>query len=1481
MTSNLAGQPIQAFRCRSTDEVFHIPAIMDTITEQRIVLWSDIQDVLDGAKSIRNGELVVPFMKDDELKKITPLRIAYHPGVVLEVVEGTKSCSEAPRGAGLTYDPATAESRSGGTGLPTGLSSGTVADTNSLILATANLSMAHADHDNLSRPKYLGETPREAHSVIRAHNHLHSSYFESILLGQEMQAVTIKQSMDVHFDRLLAEMDKNKELQEQVLRTQQQMDIRDQQMQQLQQQTREELLEKQQEIQKMQQEMDEKQDRILQMQQQALDRLAIIQNRVQALLVQTYELHEYPIPRLFIVLPKVMRRRDKLMNPFSERFRLYFLCECGTHTMPDGCKTPHEVHLAKHEGYDLEKPTEFFEKYGTYLLAMMQMVKYGVMAAGLVVPPLASLKIVDEIAQSQSYAENVRKNIVPLVDDTINYLQAIKRDTETGAELTTDQFEFDKLEALEGADMRRLESYLNGKDEGRVLGNLYRIVTLEGHVKWVCFDHYRANYKESAIQQLREIVEIHQGEYIEEIGRINIIIATSIQARQFYDALIKARGIQELEITLGWDATMDDLRALAKAVTTANVIRLTVDGFHLQGPAFDIANRSRRYDAIIQLASNGRIQSLQLKNFDDFFSRVSNPALVSASKLRMFSTDSNISSQDVTIKSFNHFLEKFQSLASVDLKFQEEYPIKKATSDVLKRLHKLESLNIDRGNFSFTSRISESMIKDMKMVIKRLSDLGIDDCRFIKQGHLTQLAIEYTPQQADEDLLQDIIRCNPGLRSLQIGCKEERYFAVIKLIISTRAAHLQQGGLIQLQSFELTGENLVRFIEDDHFDNETHIYSCLAFVEGAPTFDMHTQIQLPYQKLITEQEPTCSFIREYGWSIVHLKIPWAYSDGFLATLTTLNDTISKKAPQPEQLGFYSFFIGDSRSDDLDKVVKSSQSFSGRGLLVKDFVRSGLAEKALSLLHRFEKLLELLGEGSNTSKHYYLHENPLPRLFVVLPVAIRDRNRALSLRPDRFRLFFLCECGQHTAPGSESASHEIHLANHGGYELDKPYKFFKNYGSCVLSMMYMVKYRIRTGDLVVPTLEKIVDGVGGAPELQERLKNNIARLVDDTIEFLENLGNINEPRIELATNRADVNTPDVLPTGADLKHLDSYLKVKDRERTPGNLFKIFTLEGHIKWVCFDHYRCGHRESAFNKLREVLRFNRGIFIEEQGKVEVKVVSSNVATQFYDAMTEARKVQELDITLEWDVSMDDLRAFANAVTKANVVSLIMNGSHFKGPTRDAHNRNRRFEPILQLASNGRIQSLQLDGFDDFFSRINNIPPVADSKLRAFLLRWNGPYKDKSVNSFYSFLASCTNLTTVKLKCHANHPFDRDDSNAHKIDLEVMHSIHIKTSRSHTDLYTSQGTGSEHSLATGNWSTHRRLPISKNGGPIARNPSWSRLSEIHRGAEGSPYDEASGNAYDPHLLGLPQDRPTLQWRKISNAPMTRNTSGVYVEDR
>jgi len=50
----------------------------------------------------------------------------------------------------------------------------------------------------------------------------------------------------------------------------------------------------------------------------------------------------------------------------------------------------------------------------------------------------------------------------------------------------------DTNEELEGADLRQLGLFLKIKDKNRVLGNLYRIVTGEGHVKFI--DHYRENY---------------------------------------------------------------------------------------------------------------------------------------------------------------------------------------------------------------------------------------------------------------------------------------------------------------------------------------------------------------------------------------------------------------------------------------------------------------------------------------------------------------------------------------------------------------------------------------------------------------------------------------------------------------------------------------------------------------------------------------------------------------------------------------------------------------------------------------------------------------------------------------------------------------------------------------------------------------------------------------------------------------------------
>ncbi|KAF9173944.1 hypothetical protein BGX20_001587 [Mortierella sp. AD010] len=467
-------------------------------------------------------------------------------------------------------------------------------------------------------------------SSFQDYQQLCDTFSQAYKLGQMNQAMAIanqakgiKDALDEHFGDMRIDMGKNKAVQEQILQMQQKVE------------------ENQKQMMDMQHKMKENQKVMMKMQQQSLDRLVIIQNRVQAVLTQTYELHEYPIPRLFIILPKPMRLRDHLRKLFSNHFRLYFLCECGKHTEPDGCNSQHQVHLAKHEGYDIEQPTAFFNKYGPYILTLMEMFKYGITTAKVIVPTLSSLKLVEGVEAIKDNIDHTTKSIPSLVDEAIAFLES-QLDNVSNIDAYSNPIKLGKTEAIEGADLRQLESYLRIKDEARVLGNLYRTVTTEGHVKWVCFDHYRETYKEVAMEQLRDIVAMNGGMFTDVIGKIEINITSRTLAKQFYDAMVKARWIQELDIALGWDATMDDLRKFSAAVTRANIIHLTVDGTSLTGPVSDAVNRGRRYDPIIELMSNGRIQFLRIKNFAKFANRVSRFSATKAPQLHILWIDSDI-----------------------------------------------------------------------------------------------------------------------------------------------------------------------------------------------------------------------------------------------------------------------------------------------------------------------------------------------------------------------------------------------------------------------------------------------------------------------------------------------------------------------------------------------------------------------------------------------------------------------------------------------------------------------------------------------------------------------------------------------------------------------------------------------------------------------------------------------------------------------
>ncbi|KAG0369344.1 hypothetical protein BGZ54_010232 [Gamsiella multidivaricata] len=575
------------------------------------------------------------------------------------------------------------------------------------------------------------------------------SHFEqSIKSGQLHQAESIKEEIRTAFMNLQAEMARNQELQMLML--------------------------------ELQQTAAEMQQKMLRMQQQALDRLAVIQNRVQAVLTQTYELHEYPIPRLFIVLPGETQRRDIVLSPFTSRFRV---------------ATQH-IHIAKHEGYDLDRPNEFFRKYGSHILTLLQMLKYGVVIAGFVVPPLAHLRFMDGIDKVQDGLMLAENSLEPKVDYAIQYLESLAylpadNIDNIDRNMVDGQNPAHELEALEGADLRHLSKFLKNKDEGKVLGNLYRTVTSEGRVKWVCIDHYRENYRDSAIRQFKDVVAVNGGSFEEETGKVAARLSSSMVARQFYDALERAKFIQELFLVLDWEATLEDLRLLRDIVRKTNVVSLNLDFCNTQGPTRDVFSRSRRYDPILQMMANTKLQSFYLVRCDGFWSRLTKTvasattSMPSAIQLRILSVQGAVENRKMELNRIEEVLGHCSQLTCLKLQCLDvdaTFAVVRNTTGGFRNLQTLELSACEEKHrqeqVDITIQQPQAEIMSMTIMTNKKPYTQL-----VFSGYVRRLVLyDQLNLTADQPVLERIIQENKQLVELGVRCLDSEVVAVFETI---------------------------------------------------------------------------------------------------------------------------------------------------------------------------------------------------------------------------------------------------------------------------------------------------------------------------------------------------------------------------------------------------------------------------------------------------------------------------------------------------------------------------------------------------------------------------------------------------------------------------------------------------------------------------------------------------------------------------
>ncbi|KAF8984752.1 hypothetical protein BGZ46_007123, partial [Entomortierella lignicola] len=570
----------QQFRQNDTIEKVCVTTAEDTSSagssSSCCVSIEDIRDVFPHAVRFKLNGDPIQFLRDTSGKRFEPLRIAFYPDDILEVI--------------IDISPSTI--------------------TNAIAHSPAIMEL------NIQSSR---QTPLQSSDTLQPFDSLNMS-------GDLEQAIMVKSSLAENLRASENQMEKsNEDLQQitnllnKMLAMQVEAEMKDNRMLALQHEAKE----KDNRMLALQQETKEKEDMMLALQLEAkangekvilmqnqmldlqnltLDRLAILQKHAHAILVQNFELHEYPIPRLFIILP-VDKSKWNPTRILENKFRIHFLCECGDHAIEASKSSKNQVHLAKHDGYEIKDGAEFFKKYGKYMLILMRGLKLGMQSVKISMPHIPVTKLVDAG-----------------IDYSISYMEALSVDNPVLDSTNT----ADDYEGLEGADLRQLDKFLRINDHDRKLGNLYRIATESGHVKWVCIDHFRATYKEKEQKAFADIVDMNDGTYDEKLGRLVITLGSKTRAQEFFDALSKARHVYDLDVTFGWKCSTSNLEALEKALRVSNVSVLRLDLQHFQESLTrKLLPASTHYERISRIIGHKNMRIIHIVLSKDFIKMIS------------------------------------------------------------------------------------------------------------------------------------------------------------------------------------------------------------------------------------------------------------------------------------------------------------------------------------------------------------------------------------------------------------------------------------------------------------------------------------------------------------------------------------------------------------------------------------------------------------------------------------------------------------------------------------------------------------------------------------------------------------------------------------------------------------------------------------------------------------------------------------------
>ncbi|CAF1548663.1 unnamed protein product [Rotaria magnacalcarata] len=176
------------------------------------------------------------------------------------------------------------------------------------------------------------------------------------------------------------------------------------------------------------------------------------------------------MPRCFFILPakecEVNSTKD-VKNWLPIHYKLYFLCECS--------HEPTRMHVAPRGGYSIKNSKQFIRRYESYLRSTLKIAQLLLSAGNLAIPQLANVSIANN-------------NTVPLEMNTPENRQDMEQRLKF-VDVVVNQID-GKQTLRRGENLREIQAYLELVDDEHSLGKLDCAVTDDGHVRWICPEHY-------------------------------------------------------------------------------------------------------------------------------------------------------------------------------------------------------------------------------------------------------------------------------------------------------------------------------------------------------------------------------------------------------------------------------------------------------------------------------------------------------------------------------------------------------------------------------------------------------------------------------------------------------------------------------------------------------------------------------------------------------------------------------------------------------------------------------------------------------------------------------------------------------------------------------------------------------------------------------------------------------------------------------